>query len=196
MGSLVLLGRRAGVRYLSRSVLRTMILTMNSVCTCGTIRLIFSLLTNNSIDFTWKGFHLWFWASLEINLGIICACVPTLKLLVARAIPTLRSWDHSSTPHNSRAACAVSWPRSIVERRRRLQKPRSKPKRQPASLLHSVELRRGSRFESKEMVGDMENSLESVNDNSSETQNLWSGRCIPLPPTHVGFHSRETLEAG
>ncbi len=30
-------------------------------------------------DVTWYGFHLWIWSAVEIQLGIICACVPWLK---------------------------------------------------------------------------------------------------------------------
>lgn len=33
-------------------------------------------------DVTWEGFYLWIWAAVEVNLGVICGCVPSLKILV------------------------------------------------------------------------------------------------------------------
>ena len=33
-------------------------------------------------DVTWEGFDLWIWTAVEANLGVICGCVPTLKVLV------------------------------------------------------------------------------------------------------------------
>ena len=32
-------------------------------------------------DVTWYGFHLWMWTAIEVQLGIICGCVPWLKSL-------------------------------------------------------------------------------------------------------------------
>lgn len=37
------------------------------------------------------GFDLWTWEALEINLGIICACVPTIKPLIIRIFPSIGS---------------------------------------------------------------------------------------------------------
>lgn len=33
-------------------------------------------------DVTWEGFHLWIWAAVEVNLGVICGCAPVLKTLL------------------------------------------------------------------------------------------------------------------
>jgi hypothetical protein len=33
-------------------------------------------------DVTWEGFYLWIWTAVEVNLGVICGCVPALKILV------------------------------------------------------------------------------------------------------------------
>ncbi|KAG7288134.1 hypothetical protein NEMBOFW57_007657 [Staphylotrichum longicolle] len=32
-------------------------------------------------DVTWYGFHLWLWTAVEVQLGLICGCVPWLKSL-------------------------------------------------------------------------------------------------------------------
>ncbi|MCJ1350815.1 MAG: hypothetical protein MMC33_000796 [Icmadophila ericetorum] len=34
------------------------------------------------MDYTWDVLYLFFWASIEINVTIICACVPTLRPLM------------------------------------------------------------------------------------------------------------------
>lgn len=33
-------------------------------------------------DVTWAGFYVWIWTAVEVNLGVICGCVPSLKVLV------------------------------------------------------------------------------------------------------------------
>lgn len=32
-------------------------------------------------DVTWYGFHLWLWTAVEVQLGLICGCIPWLKSL-------------------------------------------------------------------------------------------------------------------
>jgi hypothetical protein len=40
------------------------------------------LVLRKTYDVTWEGSHLWLWTAVEVNLGIICGCVPWLKSLV------------------------------------------------------------------------------------------------------------------
>ncbi|OXV07902.1 hypothetical protein Egran_04334 [Elaphomyces granulatus] len=40
-------------------------------------------------DFSWYGSFIFMWSAVEVNTGIICACVPSLKPLVARVFPGL-----------------------------------------------------------------------------------------------------------
>lgn len=40
-------------------------------------------------DITWEGFNLWIWAAVEVNLGVICGCVPVLRPLLVKAFPRL-----------------------------------------------------------------------------------------------------------
>ena len=35
-------------------------------------------------DVTWHGFQLWLWTAVEVQLGLICGCVPWLKSLFTR----------------------------------------------------------------------------------------------------------------
>jgi fucose permease len=52
-----------------------------------------------SADFSWFASLSLMWSAVEVNVGIICACVPTLKPLVSRLLPTLIG--HIHTPHSS-----------------------------------------------------------------------------------------------
>jgi hypothetical protein len=36
---------------------------------------------NETYDVTWYGFTLWIWTAVEVQLGLICGCVPWLKSL-------------------------------------------------------------------------------------------------------------------
>ena len=42
------------------------------------------VVTQTSYDFTWNGFETWMWTAVEIDLGVICASLPTLKPLVKK----------------------------------------------------------------------------------------------------------------
>ncbi|VUC20135.1 unnamed protein product [Clonostachys rosea] len=36
---------------------------------------------DETYDVTWDGFRMWTWTAIEVNLGVICGCVPTLRPL-------------------------------------------------------------------------------------------------------------------
>jgi hypothetical protein len=56
------------------------------------LRLYYTYLTiYKTYDVTWVGYALWLWTAVEVNLGIICGCVPALKPLVYRAKSHLTS---------------------------------------------------------------------------------------------------------
>ncbi|QGA13596.1 hypothetical protein EYB26_001246 [Talaromyces marneffei] len=54
-------------------------------------------------DFSWYGAFTFMWSAVEINVGIICACVPSLKPLAARLLPRMirGSTESSSTQFGS-----------------------------------------------------------------------------------------------
>ena len=54
----------------------------------------------NSSDFSWYASLSFMWSTVEINLGIMCGCVPAMKPLVRRFLP---SWviDHTTSRGNS-----------------------------------------------------------------------------------------------
>ncbi len=46
-------------------------------------------------DFAWSASMAFMWSAVEVNVGIICACIPTLKPLVKYLLPSMIT-DHSS----------------------------------------------------------------------------------------------------
>ncbi len=42
-----------------------------------------------SSNATWDNFPVSLWSTVEINVGIICTCMPTLRLLLVRLFPSL-----------------------------------------------------------------------------------------------------------
>jgi fucose permease len=93
----------------------------------------------NTGDFAWYASLSFMWSAVEINIGIMCGCVPALKPLVRRFLP---SWviDHTmrgdNTTHTSDEP--VLHP-DILDSRRR-----SDPLTPPASPLSKPPLARGS----------------------------------------------------
>ncbi|KAF1808287.1 hypothetical protein P152DRAFT_469067 [Eremomyces bilateralis CBS 781.70] len=65
-------------------------------------------------DITWEGFSMWIWTAVEVNLGVICGSVPSLKPLFFRD----RSRNASSYGHSHGASANVT-----ADRRRTMRKP-------------------------------------------------------------------------
>ncbi|KIW02888.1 uncharacterized protein PV09_05938 [Verruconis gallopava] len=62
------------------------------VVVAGCLRLYYTHLTvYETYDVTWVGYNLWIWTAVEVNLGIICGCVPALRPLVYKAKTHLTS---------------------------------------------------------------------------------------------------------
>ncbi|KAI2463637.1 MFS general substrate transporter [Annulohypoxylon bovei var. microspora] len=58
----------------------------------------------HSPDFAWNASLSLMWSSLEVNVGIVCACIPTLKPLIRRILPSMlvdpngtRAYDKTSS---------------------------------------------------------------------------------------------------
>jgi hypothetical protein len=62
--------------------------------------LYYSIVVNDSQDGTWSGYYLWTWEAVEIDLGIVCACVPALKPLLLRWFPKLMHSVFGQTSSN------------------------------------------------------------------------------------------------
>ncbi len=61
----------------------------------------------DQVDFAWYASLSLMWSAVEVNIGIICACIPTLKPLVTRILPKLIN-DH--TLHSSDKSVSVASP--------------------------------------------------------------------------------------
>jgi hypothetical protein len=42
-----------------------------------------------------------YWSTIEINVGIICSCMPSIRLLLLRAFPKAMSVDHNKPKYTS-----------------------------------------------------------------------------------------------
>ncbi|RDW93166.1 uncharacterized protein DSM5745_00488 [Aspergillus mulundensis] len=87
------------------------------VCITSICRLISLKKISDSSDPTYDNVGAATWSAVECNVGIICACLPTLRPLISRMIPRLLSSDHN--------------PRS---------RSRAKSKRLSRSLAHTHEI--------------------------------------------------------
>lgn len=63
-------------------------ITTSSVCIAGIIRIYALSKMFQSEDLTWNFSQGAIWSSVEPNIGIVCACLPTLYPLVRRWVPT------------------------------------------------------------------------------------------------------------
>jgi len=60
---------------------------MPSVTVVSIVRLQGLVTFANSINPTWDNWSTGVWSTIEINIGIICACMPSLRLLLVRLFP-------------------------------------------------------------------------------------------------------------
>jgi len=98
----------AGLQMNTRKKLN--ILAMFSVGAFATItsiiRLKFITGINHSLDSTWDNVEPIIWSMIEINMAIICACMPSLRTLFSRWLPNLFDITHRS--HRSGSAFSVN----------------------------------------------------------------------------------------
>ena len=66
---------------------RLTLLMIRSVCLTSLLRLRHLYVLAKSKDLPWDNVQAATWSNVEINLGIICACLPTLRPLIRRFFP-------------------------------------------------------------------------------------------------------------
>ncbi|KAL4772317.1 hypothetical protein BDW60DRAFT_216680 [Aspergillus nidulans var. acristatus] len=64
----------------------------SGVIVCSIARLPYVIRLRHTPDATWTQAILGIWSIVEVNLGIICACVMRFKRLIARYLPRLSLW--------------------------------------------------------------------------------------------------------
>lgn len=62
-------------------------MAISSVCIAGVIRLYVLTKMFQSADLTWNMSQAFIWSSVEPNIGIVCACLPTLRPLIRQCLP-------------------------------------------------------------------------------------------------------------
>jgi hypothetical protein len=99
-------------------------LTPSSVTVVSIIRLRALVTFAKSNNPTWDNFPVSLWSTVEISVGIMCTCMPTLRLLLVRLFPVLGGssygksnayYHHSGTgPHPASARGHASHSRTLV----------------------------------------------------------------------------------
>lgn len=74
------------------------LLTSNSVCLVSILRLKSLVAVSKSTDLTYDNAPAAMWSSVEVNIGIISACLPTLRPFAARYISSFASRSDTSQP--------------------------------------------------------------------------------------------------
>ncbi|ETS86240.1 hypothetical protein PFICI_00068 [Pestalotiopsis fici W106-1] len=72
------------------------------VTVISVIRLVFLVLMKGSINLTWDYFNVCFWSTLEIMIGIMCTCMPTLRLILVRVTRRVSSTIKDNSYYMSR----------------------------------------------------------------------------------------------
>src|SRR4051794_3826966 len=72
---------------------------MASVCIVSILRLPSLVKAAVSTDFTWDNIGIASWSCVELNTGILCACLPTLKPLLSQLFPGLLSTGRSNSDY-------------------------------------------------------------------------------------------------
>ncbi|KHO11326.1 mannosyl phosphorylinositol ceramide synthase SUR1 [Metarhizium robertsii ARSEF 23] len=81
-----------------------MFLTGTFVTVVSILRLQSLLYFYSSENPTWDLWHTAWWSTIEINIGLICACLPTVRLILVRMCPRVFGSTINSTMARSRAS--------------------------------------------------------------------------------------------
>jgi hypothetical protein len=73
-------------------------------CIIGILRMYYLYRATVSTDLTYDNVAAAMWSAIELNVGIVCACVPALRPVVAKVLPSLVAKTRSWTGTGKRAA--------------------------------------------------------------------------------------------
>lgn len=68
---------------------------MDSVTIVSILRLRSLIFFANSSNPTWDQWSIAYWSTIEVNVGMICTCLPSLRLILLRLFPQLGSGSRS-----------------------------------------------------------------------------------------------------
>lgn len=66
-----------------------LIFSASSVTAVSILRLQALVAFATSTNFTWDNYNIHFWSTIEINIGIICACMPALRQMLVWLFPVV-----------------------------------------------------------------------------------------------------------
>lgn len=81
---------------------------VSSVSLISLIRLKSVTFFANLINPTWDQWNVAWWSTMEVNIGIICTCLPTMRLILKRIFPKLLATDERTTLTSWTAVASVS----------------------------------------------------------------------------------------
>jgi len=90
----------------------------------------------DQVDFAWYASLSLMWSAVEVNIGIICACIPTLKPLFSRILPKL---IHDHTQHSDDKSISFASPVDLATENDAPQRLPSPPESAAQSLPHVSE---------------------------------------------------------
>jgi hypothetical protein len=77
----------------------------HSTCIISIVRLFTLRSAINTTDPTWDNVPTSYWTIIELNSGILCASLPTLRPLIRKVVPGLH--DHSEDPYKQSSALSA-----------------------------------------------------------------------------------------
>lgn len=84
-------------------------LTIQSTCLISILRLQSLYVVSHTDDISWNNPLPAIWSSTEVNVGILCSCLPTLKGLVSRFYPSLFGSTLHTYGNASRASAPIEF---------------------------------------------------------------------------------------
>ena len=85
-----------GIYVIATDIVRIYYLQQSSSGFSGVSQANTSPLLGDEVNFAWYASLSFMWSAVEVNVGIICACVPTLKPLISRILPRLIYSNHGT----------------------------------------------------------------------------------------------------
>jgi hypothetical protein len=105
-----------GIYVIATDIVRVYYLQQSSSGFSGVSKLDTSPLLGDEVNFAWYASLSFMWSAVEVNVGIVCSCIPTLKPLISRILPRLIYSNHGTlcfgtmSKSSNNAPTAVSSP--------------------------------------------------------------------------------------
>ncbi|KAL5365586.1 hypothetical protein BJX96DRAFT_179979 [Aspergillus floccosus] len=84
-----------------RALLLVLFVMGSFACVVAVVRIVTMVPFTGSNDFTWYKVTIAKWCMVEINVGIICACLPTMRPLLVKSFPRIFSNIDSASPQHT-----------------------------------------------------------------------------------------------